>query len=303
MLIEYSGYLWANATQMYNDIGREAAKSQNAPDVWADRIYTQWNDVKQKIQELQKSETKMQWTINYLKFVKAVGDVKASVDTMEVENKEIAVNPEFKPGSSIDEQRLDNQARTFLVTHQSQLKSMARLYNDSIVKYAHTGLSRFVRRMLQHVSGGRDKAVRLSADESLRTSRKALQDMLNILEQKNINFRSLISASESFLSALSDVYDKLFRLGHMYNSRMKIEKSERKIKKDRMPYDLISNIDLNELKRIKRNLAHLNDLASRLDKAESSQFDLQQKLDAAVEAVAKMKKQIGISDIKESVYA
>ena len=295
ILREYAGHIWANATQMYRDIGLQAAKAQNAPDVWADRIYGQWDDVKQNIQALQQSETKVQWTVNYLKFLKAVGDVKVSVDSMEAEMKEMANNPELQPGSTINDQRLESLARIFVATHQAQLRSVARLYNDRIVRYAHNQLSRFVQRMLQHVSGGRDKAVRLRVDEALRTSRQSLQDMLNILEKKNINFRALITASGAFLGSITEVYDMLSRLGSMYNSRMRIEKSDRRIRKDRMPYDLIPNTDINDLKRIKDRLAQLNDLATRLDEAEGVQFDLQQKFDVAAEAVNALKDQMGIS--------
>lgn len=292
-LDEYTGILMANASQLYKEIG-EKASAANAPEFWADRVYSQWDAVKETVQALQQSETKMQFTVNYLKFVKAVGDVKASVDAMEAEMREAASNPEFEIGSTFDEQRLEQQARTFLETQQAQLKSVARLYDDRIVVYANTQLSRFVKRMLQHVSGGRDKAVRLRVDEALRASRKALQDMLNNLERKNINFRSLISSSESFLEAITDVYDKLSRLASMYNSRMRIEKSDRKVRKDRMPYDLIPTTDINDLKKIKARLSTLRDLASCLEFAESQQFDLQQKYDAAVEAVNTLKNQMGI---------
>jgi hypothetical protein len=242
--------------EMYNHVSKDLHKYHEAPEPWATRIRNQWTVINTSAQDVQalidsRKGNDRQWIIAYMSFVKAVGDLNATVYALENEMKAAAIKPDFQFGVTLDETNLENQARNF-----------SKVYGDDVMKIASTepaliaqgsATSRWVKRMLTHLSWKRDKHLRLQLDRYIKKSRDGLQALLNNLEKKNINFRSLIGQSDDFYASFIEMFDKLADLAESYNSRMRIEKSEKKSQQQKMLHDIIPNGDINTMRTI-RNL-------------------------------------------------
>lgn len=129
--------------------------------------------------------------------------------------------------------------------------------------------------MQTHLGWSRDKSIRLMVDRHIRNARKNLQSMLDNLEKRHINFRSLIRDSEAFYESFIQVYDKLANLAEAYNSRMRIEKSDQRQQQGKMMYEIIPNSDIYALRKIADSLQRDNDNIEMLNKIESSISEMQ----------------------------
>ncbi len=202
----------------------------------------------------------------YAIFLRIVGIIKALSYSANVEKQAIEKDPNIIVGSMLNESEIKSQADVFSEEQFNIFKEMAALINQK-VSQASTA-SRFIKRMITHIIPRKDKNLRLSVSRNIRKARQGLQGMMNLLEEKHLNFRNLAYMSELFLESLMDCYEGLADLGDMYNSGMRIEKSYYKQTKTRMPYDLIPSIDINAMRMIQRQLENDNSSIQKLQEIE-----------------------------------
>jgi len=264
--------MYANVAQYLSD-----PKYAETPEPWAQRLRNQWEGINDAAQKIPASKGERQWVMSYLTFVKAIGDLQASVYTFDNELRTAQFKPDFQFGTTIDEAQLENQARNFVNVYREDLAKFASFDKYLIAQGGR--LSRWVKRMLTQLSWKRDKHLRLQAADHIRNARSGLQAMLDNLERRNINFRQLINQSDAFYDSFIQMYDKLADVADSYNSRMRIEKSERKVKKERMRYDLIPTTDINAMRIIRNRLVSDRQDIRNLDALETEVSKLQANLD------------------------
>ena len=200
-----------------------------------------------------------------------------------IEQKAAEVKGSFTFGSTIDDDKIQEAIKNTLDPYIRNINTFMKIANfsqDGIIAYGGNGITRWFNRMKTHLSSKRDANVRLYADRSITRAREGLQKLMDNLEQRNINFRSLIQQSEAFYNAMIDLYDKLNKLGMMYNSRMRIEKSNLRVKKDRMPYDFIPVSDVNQMRNIKNALERDKEKINTLKQIEDTVIAYQEKIQA-----------------------
>ena len=249
----------------------------NAPSQWLDILDPKVFELQVHVEHMNELETKYDLEVSYLEFLYIIGEIQAILNAFTVEEQAKNTNPNFEYGSLLDPVRIEGQAKTFVQLHRKDLNAVGSMYETSLASYG-SRLSRFVKRMLQNVSGGKDRGVRLKADQEVRSSRKNLQTIMDNLEKRNINFRSLISSSSGFLESMGNLYDRLADLADMYNARIKIEKAKHKMQKSRMPYDVITSIE--SLRRIGNTFRKDISITQSLEIYEKELAEISDQLDA-----------------------
>jgi hypothetical protein len=213
----------------------------------------------------------------YMHLVKGIGDLNANIYVFGNEIKESEIKPDFIFGSTINDHQLNSQSLQFVQSHWNELQSI--IPQQGLVSEGSDKLTRWLNRIKTHLSFGPDKNLRLITAKNIRDSRDRLQTMLNTLEERNINFRSLIAQSNDFYESFISMYDMLADLAESYNSRMMIEKSKQKYEKGRMKYDLIRETDIRGI----RNIANIlrTDMMSikSLENLEESYLEISKEID------------------------
>src|SRR5690606_12377741 len=288
--IIYRRHLVENIQQLYREVFQSVSELGSIPDPWDDRIRNQWSALNAQADyatkliissipdgfDIKKYIEKQH--IQYLMFIKLVGDIKTSVNAYKTELNLSNGDDSFEFGTTIDEKSLQDQALNFTEAYRKELQTIAKI-SYGLVSLASNSFTRMLKRFRTQMSWGKiDRSLRLSVDRNLRTSRDNLQQMMDNIEKRNIDFRSLISSSIRFYDSLIDVYTGLASLGEMYNSRMFIEKSKRKSEKEHMPYDLIRETDIRSMKTIARELQKDKEDIKELYSLEESIPDLEAKL-------------------------
>jgi len=181
----------------------------------------------------------------YAIFLKLVGKIKALAYSAEAEKKIQETDPEagLKSGDLFNESQINSQADVF---SDSQFKIFKDIAEQKVAQASD--VSRFIKRMITHIIPRRDRSLRLTISRSLRQARHGLQGLMDVLEQRHLNFRSLISNSNLFYDSLIDCYENIAELANMYNSTMRIEKSYRKQNNTKMIYDMIPTMDIEALR-------------------------------------------------------
>jgi hypothetical protein len=225
-------------------------------------------DEAKKVRELaialvKEIENHEDFDINYAHFLEGVGIIKALDYIAKIEAESLNNDPNFVIGSLFNEVDIKFQAINFA-------KEQMRIFIAMNQKVSQANVaSRFIKRMITHIMPRRDKSLRLTISRNLRNAMNGLQKLLNILEQRNIDFRKLMDASQTFLESLSFVFEGLADIGDMYNSTMRMEKSIRKQRSVKMTYDMIPVSDINSLRSASKSM--LTDLFNiqKLDQLES----------------------------------
>lgn len=286
----YRKHLVDNIQQLYRDVFKSVSELNNIPDPWDDRIRNQWSGLNAQADyvmrliisaipegfDVRKYIEKQH--IQYLMFIKMIGDIQASINAYKSELVLSKDNEEFEFGSTIDEKNLQDQALNFTENYRKELQSMAEI-SHALVSLATNKFTRMLKRLRTQMSFGKiDRSLRLEVDKDLRSARENLQGMMDNLERKNINFRVLISDSLRFYDSLIDVYSGLASLGGMYNSRMLMEKAKRKTEKQYMPYDILRETDVRAMKGIADELKRDRDNIRQLYSVEGMIPDLETQL-------------------------
>lgn len=243
-----------NIEYWYSDTKDYIQTLSEVPEPWNNRMRNQWTALNSRIERLRQSKGDAEWTKNYLLFLKAVGDIRATINQTQVELDAKDRKPDFEFGVTMNDGQLENHARTFVKKYQEDLEKFIDQNYRGLISQASNPISRWLKRMQTNLGWSRDKSIRLMVDRHIREARQNLQAMMDNLEKRNINFRSLIRDSEEFYDSFIQVYDKLADLADAYNSRMRIEKSDRKQTKSRMPYEIIPNSDIYSMRTISRVL-------------------------------------------------
>ena len=221
-----------------------AIANSNLPKFWKVKVREEAQKVRALAFEIAKEiENHEDFDIDYPHFLEGVGIIKSLAYIADTENKAAENNPEFVYGSLFDEAAIKSQAINFAKEQMGIFISM-----NQKISQASNKASRFIKRMLTHIMPRRDKSLRLTVSRNVRNARKGLQKLLDILEQRNIDFRRLMDASQDFLESVNHVYEGLADLGDMYNSTMRMEKSFRKQNNSKMMYDMIPTMDINSLR-------------------------------------------------------
>lgn len=151
------------------------------------------------------------------------------------------------PNTPENVNKINAERDAFVQQAYSELYSKASSQEAQLAAYG-SKLSRFLNRMLQHVSGGKNKIVRLKIDSGLRNARKGLQNMMDDLEKRHINFRGLTNSSALFFDGLIEAFDKLSDLAENYNASSKIHQDSKQ------KHQLIPITDITSIRRITQSL-------------------------------------------------
>jgi hypothetical protein len=217
--------------------------NSDIPRFWKTKIREETQKIRNLgLEIVQEMKTEADYDITYAHFLEGVGVVKALAYVAETEIKSSASDPEFISGSLFNETEIKSQAINFA-------KEQMKIFVDMSQKVSQASVaSRFIKRMITHIIPRRDRNLRLTISRNIRQARQGLQKLLDILEQRNVDFRKLMDASKAFLEYISHVFEELADLGDMYNSTMRMEKSVRKQRSVKMTYDMIPTMDINALR-------------------------------------------------------
>ena len=214
------------------------------PDPWGDKVKTEYRKIYKLAESIvSKIKSVDHFEEEYAIFLKLVGKVKALAYSAEVEKKAQETNPEVVTGSMLNESEINSQADVF---SDSQFKAFKDMAEQKISQASD--VSRFIKRMITHIMPRRDRSLRLTISRSLRQARQGLQGLMDVLENRHLDFRRLMSNSDLFYDSLINCYEALADLADMYNSTMRMEKSYRKQKNVKMTYDMIPTMDINALR-------------------------------------------------------
>jgi hypothetical protein len=217
--------------------------NSNLPRFWKIKVREETQKVRSLgLEIVQEMKTEADYDITYAHFLEGVGIVKALYYVAETEIQSAASDSEFISGSLFNETEIKSQAINFA-------KDQMKIFTDMSQKVSQANVaSRFIKRMITHIIPKRDRSLRLTISRNIRQARRGLQKLLDILEQRNVDFRKLMDASKSFLESMNHVFEELADLGDMYNSTMRMEKSVRKQRNVKMTYDMIPTMDINALR-------------------------------------------------------
>jgi len=250
----YSEYIEKAVRILYKKAVDDTQKEPNIPDPWHGKVSQNWNSINTATESIWKSQNTHDLVLNYLVFIKEVGYLLAMLEAFGFEKQHKQIDPDFEFGATLDEEALERISQEFVISKQKELATKVASDNENSMIVQGSDASRWVKRMLTHLSFNRDKNVRIQIDRNLRSARQALQTLMDTLEKRDVNFRTLISQSDVLYGSLINAYEQLADLGDMYNSRMRIEKSVKKQNQERMPYDFIPITDITAMRTIKNSL-------------------------------------------------
>lgn len=238
---EFVKHILQQANGIYKEFNSNkgiVGKRKNIIDPWKSELIIYNKEVNKLIKELYKLEGKSEdelfnlfqvFAVNVGKFIAICN----SLDSGSFNKKDIS-----KAG--IDFARIP-------VGQALKLKnSIQKSSSLSIALYKTAAAPQFINRLLTNLSFKKDKNIRLRVDREIKKAQQGLQQMMDNLENKNINFQDLIRNSDVFYSSLIEIYDKLADLGDNYNAALKTEKSKKKSGKP-----IISQVDINFLRTVR----------------------------------------------------
>jgi hypothetical protein len=220
-----------------------AIANGNLPRFWKIKVREETQKIRGLgLEIVQEMKVHADFDITYTHFLEGAGIIKALAYVAEAEVQAAASDPEFVSGSLFNEAEIKSQAINFA-------REQMRVFSEMSQKISQASVaSRFIKRMITHIIPRRDKNLRLTISRNIRQARRGLQKLLDILEQRNVDFRKLMDASKSFLESMSHIFEELADLGDMYNATMRMEKSVRKQRSVKMTYDMIPTMDINALR-------------------------------------------------------
>ena len=277
----YSEYIEKAVRILYKKAVDDTQKESNIPDPWHGKVSQNWNSINTATESIWKSQNTHDLVLNYLVFIKEVGYLLAMLEAFGFEKQHKQIDPDFEFGATLDEEALERISQEFVISKQKELATKVASDNENSMIVQGSDASRWVKRMLTHLSFNRDKNVRIQIDRNLRSARQALQTLMDTLEKRDVNFRTLISQSDVLYGSLINAYEQLADLGDMYNSRMRIEKSVKKQNQERMPYDFIPITDITAMRDIKNSLEGDQKKIKALEDIESTISVLQAQINKA----------------------
>jgi hypothetical protein len=257
-------YVFKNIEMLWHECLNIA--NSNIPRFWKLKIREEARKAKEYSLEVIKAmENRTDFEIDYAHFLERVGTIKALAYMIEVEKKAEETDPNFVSGSLFNESHIQTQAINFAREQMGIFMAMTQKVSQA------SDASRFIKRMITYILPRRDKSLRLTISRNIRRAKDELQKLLNILEQRHVDFRKLMDVSHGFLEAMSHVFEGLAEIGDMYNSTMRMEKSVRKQRNIKMTYDMIPIADINALRAFGKSM--LTDLFN-IQKLEQLETDL-----------------------------
>jgi hypothetical protein len=238
---EFIDYMKEKVNSIYKefDFNKDIIeKRKNIIDPWKSELVTRYKEVRKLVKDLYKHEGKSEDELFNLfqEFAVKAGKFIAicnSLDSGSFNKKDIS-----KAG--IDFARVP-------VGQVLKLKnSIQKSSSLSLALYKTAAAPQFINRLLTNLSFKKDKNIRLRVDREIKKAQQGLQQMMDNLENKNINFQDLIRNSGEFYSSLIEIYDKLADLGDNYNAALKTEKTKKKSGKH-----IISQVDINFLRTVR----------------------------------------------------
>lgn len=248
--------------------------NKNFPEPWGSKIKQAYRNV-YNIGNLTiyKIRHGQDYELDYVAFLKEVGLIKSMEYVASIEQ----TTEGAEPGSMMNESELNSQADNFARSEYTRYQEMI----QSVGKIAQaSAASRFIKRMITHIIPRKDRNLRLMISRNIRQAREGLQGMMDVLEDRHLNFRRLTSMSDLFFESLRHMYEGLADIADMYNATMRMEKSYRKQREIKMTYDLIPAQDINALRMMQTYLEKDTSNIQKLEELEASIMDASEKLEA-----------------------
>lgn len=258
-------FILESVGNVYNEIKTQKGTHYEDPNPWGDRVYHQWLAINKTIQEIKSSKSLRVLINNYRIFIKSVGDLTATLLFIQKELEEQKTNPDFVWGSTLNESKLEQEAINFLHVYDEKLKQK---FEETLKSEASNRFNRGFKRMMTYLSSDKAKHIKINIDKNIQKTRDGLEQMMDNLEQRNINFRSLIDQSSLFYDSIIETFDKMGDLADMYNSAKRMEKADKKTKKETFRFDFIPVTDISNLRFMKTKFQEDKNKIQRLHSAE-----------------------------------
>lgn len=220
-------------------ISNKKAANAKVSDFWKNRIF----DMLSKLQQLSSfisvsdKETIKEIFVNIVSvYSKIIGYIEAGEKELQLLFGDTPINEEeYRTNALL---HIDEKAKANMEAERNLIKSAAH--------ETGTRLSRWLKRIQTELVNSDDKQIRLKADSSCRNARKALNQLMDEYEEKIPSIESIVSIAKTFVSSIRDMFDKIADLGIVYNSDVRLSKSQDK----KNSFDIVPNMEINYLKRI-----------------------------------------------------
>jgi hypothetical protein len=208
----------------------------------------------------------------YKDFLIEVGSALYLMNSLQIEIQAKNEKKKFDFGKTFSEIEQNKAANEFASEKGSLLKEELSKQdsNDCFIVNANK-LTRWLKRTKEDfLSGKQNKEVRLHISRNIVEAINGLQDMMDLLEKRNVNFSNLISIGYKFYNSIFEVFDKLYDLAELYNGSLIIEKKKhKKSNNEKIPIH-----DISELKQIKKLLETDRDNLNKLSNIEKDLLDI-----------------------------
>jgi hypothetical protein len=204
----------------------------------------------------------------YKEFLMEVGSAIYLINAVQIEIQAKNEKRHFDIGTTFSEIEQKKAADEFSAEKGSLLKQELSKQdsNNCIVTNANQ-FTRWLKRTKEDFfSGKQNKEVRIHISRSIVKAVDGLQDMMDLLEKRNVNFSNLISIGSSFYDSIYEVFDKLYDLAELYNGSLTLEKKKNN---EKIPIH-----DISELKQIKKLLETDRNGLEKLSKIEQELVSL-----------------------------
>lgn len=234
-------------------------KGKKYPAFWHDKLNKQKPNILSIYKDLKDTKNIRVLYTQYGELLKAIG---VFVYLTLAANEDLENKNKFQYGENFNQSDQEAFADNFFkrritdlneqLNQDSSLKANGQV-EISLISEA-SGVSRWFKRMMTHLSSSKDKNVRLHISNNIVKAIQGAQNMMDILERRNLDFKELIITGESFYQSLYEVFDKLGDLAEIFNSNIVYAKSLQKSKKEIDVGKMIPISEINELKRITKNI-------------------------------------------------
>jgi hypothetical protein len=266
-LSEKVGPLIAEINKNLGDNG-ELDDRGKIPDPWGSFLDSVGSDAfKEEVAFV--DEVKQSNKISYIpsllrdKYTYMIGKLSLYINLLERLNKEIEdVDKEHRGNDIAEAARLKEHIYEYAVDaaneelreYESKVgyeRPDVNTANDQeIVAFASLPITRWFKRFLTSLGPGGGRKVRLEVDKAIRDAKVKTNNVMNILEKRNLNMRSLANVCKEHSLAMANMYRSLGYAVKQYNNDMRVLKSEKKMTSDKFMHELIPETYVRDMDRI-----------------------------------------------------
>lgn len=219
-----------------------------------DKIIALQNDVNQKYTQIDRIVGPIyreQKALNQSELLPDMDEAFAEIDTLKLQFDNAIQSRERLQSIQAHYNEFINLYQK-IIEMAAVIKAAEQFTDDDIKKFAQGRVSRWMRRQWQNIVRGRDHRLRLAADAAITETDKALNELMNLLQQKNAPLDETTKAAFVVSISFGRVLELLVRLADMNNNKYRIDKS-----KGRPKGNYIERSELTDLRRMTNDISKL----------------------------------------------